>query len=417
MANRDQAFRIAVRKFEPFESALEKQWDSFERRTPTGLRLEVVPLDLLPLHESLFVNRGLQLGDWDAALISTDWLAEAADSSALLDLAPLLEKVPPEGFPQAWSDSLLGMQRFDDRVLGLPYHDGPECLIYRKDLFQDPVERDAFALEFGEPLEIPQTWKQFRRAARFFTRPQQSVFGTAFAAFPDGHNTVYDFCLQLWTRGGELFEKSGRMLLDTPQAHEALDFYRMMLNDTSAVHPKSRTFDSVKSGLAFAAGQVAMMVNWFGFASMSETMPESNVKGCVAVAPVPSDGGPQASLNAYWILGIPSGSCHRDVAWEFLCHSTSPQMDKLLTLEGGIGCRKSTWSDAQVNAVIPFYHCLENLHEGARELPRLNNWSLLAAVIDGMVSDAINSEEPTAAIVRRAQRLANELCMEGARSA
>ena len=414
MGERDQTFRMAVRKFQPFESALAKQWESFERHHQTGLRLDAVALDLLPLHESLFLNRGLELGEWDAAMISTDWVAEAADSNALLNLVPLLETAPPDGFPHAWSDSLLRLQRFDDRVLGLPYHDGPECLVYREDLFQDPLEQHHFEQQFGEPLEVPRTWEQFRRIARFFTRPEQSIFGTAFAAFPDGHNTVYDFCLQLWTRGGELFDKSGRMMLNTSQAHEALDFYRMLLNDPSAVHPGSTTFDSVKSGLAFAAGQIAMMVNWFGFASMSETIPESKVKGRVAVAPVPSGGGPRASLNAYWIVAIASGCRHRNAAWNFIRHATSAGMDKLLTLEGGIGCRKSTWRDEEVNAVIPFYHCLEDLHEGARELPRLSNWSQFSAVIDRMVMEAIESQESTPAILQRAQRLADEGCLEGA---
>jgi len=290
-------------------------------------------------------------------------------------------------------------------------------LIYRKDLFADPELNDRYALKFGEPLAVPQTWDQFHRIARFLTHPRKSVYGTAFAAFPDGHNTVYDFCLQLWTRGGELFENSGRMLLDTPKSCEALDFYRELLKDASAVHPESRMFDSVQSGLAFAAGQIAMMVNWFGFASMSETVSESKVKGHVAVAPVPSGGGPRVSLNAYWILGIPTGSRHRDLAWNFLCHSTSPEMDRLLTLEGGIGCRKSTWRDAQVNSVVPFFHCLESLHENARELPRLSNWSDLAAVIDRMVLDAIDSEEPTAAIIQRAQYCADRICRQRAQNA
>jgi multiple sugar transport system substrate-binding protein len=417
VADRDQLFRIAVRKFEPFESALAKQWEIFEQRYRTGLTLDAMPLDLHPLHESLFVNRGLQVGDWDAAMISTDWLAQAADQKGLVDLTPLIEQSPPQGYPNAWSDSLLRLQKFDGAVLGLPYHDGPECLIYRKDLFADPELNDRYALQFEEPLAVPQTWDQFHRIARFLTHPQKSVYGTAFAAFPDGHNTVYDFCLQLWTRGGELFENSGRMLLATPKACEALDFYRKLLKDGSAVHPESRMFDSVKSGMAFASGQIAMMVNWFGFASMSETFAESNVKGCVAVAPVPSDAGPRVSLNAYWILGIPAGSRHRDLAWHFLCHSTSPEMDRLLTLEGGIGCRKSTWRDAEVNSVVPFFHCLESLHADARELPRLTNWSDLAAVIDRMVLDAIDSEEPTAAIVQRAQHCADKICLQGAKNA
>ncbi len=417
MANRDQLFRIAVRKFEPFESALVKQWDSFEQRHQTGLSLDLVPFDLHPLHESLFLNRGLQRGDWDAAMISTDWLARAADEESLVDLAPFIEQSPPEGYPNAWSDSLLRLQKFGPAVLGLPYHDGPECLIYRKDFFADAELCDRYALEFGEPLAVPQTWDQFHRIARFLTHSQKSVYGTVFAAFPDGHNTVYDFCLQLWTRGGELFEDSGRMLLATPKACEALDFYRKLLKDACAVHPQSRMFDSVKSGLAFAAGEIGMMVNWFGFASMSETVAESKVKGCVAIAPVPSGAGPRVSLNAYWILGIPAGSRHHDIAWKFLCHSTNPEMDRLLTLEGGIGCRKSTWSDSEVNSVVPFFHCLESLHEDARELPRLTNWSELAAVIDRMVLDAIDSEEPTPAITQRAQACADKICRQGAQNA
>ena len=50
------------------------------------------------------------------------------------------------------------------------------------------------------------------------------------------------------------------------------------------MHPDCREMDSVKSGLAFAAGEVAMMVNWFGFAAMCEMIPESRVKGRVDVA-------------------------------------------------------------------------------------------------------------------------------------
>jgi multiple sugar transport system substrate-binding protein len=408
MVMRERAFRIAIRRFEPFELALARQWDSFEDRHHTGLRLEAVPLDLHPLYDSLLAKRGLQSGDWDAALISTDWLTETAESEALVDVAPNLEANPPEGYPEAWSDSLLRLQRFGHRVLGLPYHDGPECLIYRKDLFDNPEERDRFAQQYGETLTVPQTWEQFRRVASHFNCPGKSLFGTVLAAYPDGHNTVYDFCLQLWTRGGELFEDSGRLRLDSAKAHEALEFYRTLLKDTSATHPESHRFDSVKSGYAFAAGEVAMMVNWFGYASMSETIPQSKVRGCVGIAPIPSSGGPQASLNAYWVLGLPKGSRHREVAWKFLTHCASPEMDKLLTLQGGIGCRKSTWFDAEVNSRIPFYHCLEELHEKARELPRRANWSQLAAVIDDAVQDAIQTGEATAAILQRAQRLADE---------
>ncbi len=406
---RSKTFRVAIRKFGPFESAIPKQWQSFEAAAQTGLALEPVALDLEPLHRQFFLEEGLARGRYDLAMISTDWLAEANASQGLVDLSPYLASTPPEAYPEGWPESLLRLQRFEDRVLGVPFHDGPECLIYRRDLFENEAERLRYEERFGERLAVPRTWGELKRVARFFTRPEQGLHGTVFAGYPDGHNTVYDFCLQLWSRGGELFSADGRMLLNTPKASQALEYYRSIFHDASAIHPGSATFDSVKSGMAFAAGEVAMMVNWFGFAAMSETIEESRVKGKTAIAPIPSENGRGISLNAYWVMGIPAGSLHRDVAWKFLAHCARPEMDKLLTLEGGIGCRRSTWTDEQVNAVIPYYHLLEKLHENARDLPRMTNWSALAEVIDQMMLDVIRTKEPIAAVTERAQRMARSV--------
>lgn len=252
-----------------------------------------------------------------------------------MDLTPFLRRDPPEDYPCGWSESLLRLQNVNGAILGLPYHDGPECLIYRTDLFNNPAEQHAYQEQHGVPLRIPHTWGEFEQAARFFQRPRQRLYGTAFAAFPDGHNTIYDFLLQLWTGGGELFGQTGEIHFDTPEALEALRFYRSMLQDESPVHPECREMDSVKSGLAFAAGEIAMMVNWFGFAVMGETVDSSRVKGKVDIASVPrGEGASSVSLNAYWVLSIAAGSPHRELAYRFLRHCLSAPMDKLLTLGG-----------------------------------------------------------------------------------
>jgi multiple sugar transport system substrate-binding protein len=389
-------FRIAIRKFGPFESAIAKQWASFCAASGCTLKLDAQALELHELHDTLFAREGLKRGAWDVGFVVTDWAAEAQATGALRDLAEDLRRDPPENFPDGWTDSLLRYQRFGDAVLGLPYHDGPECLIYRKDLL------DAA----GAPP--PKTWDDFHALARKLTDARAKRWGTVFAAFPDGHNTVYDFCLQLWTRGGELFDARQRLQLTTPAAEAALAFYRAIVNDASAVHPECRAFDSVKSGFAFARGEVAMMVNWFGFAAMGETLAESAVKGKIGVAPLPSAPGHRsASLNVYWLLGIGAGSPHARVAWDFLRHCASAANDKLLTLEGAIGCRKSTWHDAEVNRVIPFYRTLEKIHEDARELPRLVHWAKLAAIIDRLVTAAIDTREPVSALLAPAQQEAD----------
>ena len=380
-----RTFRIAVRRFPAFESAIRKQWEAFENGARTGLELEAVPLDLHPLHDALFDSRGAIEGDWDVGFINTDWMAEAAGANAFLNLAPYLAADPPEDYPRGWTDSLLRFQQIEGRVLGLPYHDGPECLIYRADLFRD--------------LAPPQTWEHFHQLARHFHRPHEGLYGSVFAVYPDGHNAVYDFCLQLWSRGGSLFDAAGRLRLDTSPAAEGLGFYRTMLRDGEAVHPRCAEFDSVQAGVAFAAGEVALTVNWFGFAAMAQTSAESKVHDKVAVAPVP--GG--VSLNVYWILAIGAGSPHSEIAWCFLRHCASPAMDKLLTLEGAIGCRKSTWIDEDVNRSIPFYRAMEELHQDARELPRLANWARIAGVIDETVQQALHTNRPEDELLAEAQ--------------
>ncbi|MGB6430280.1 MAG: extracellular solute-binding protein [Candidatus Acidiferrales bacterium] len=405
-----KTFRIAVRKFGPFESAIQKQWDSFNSFGQTGLTLEAVAFDLQPLSKSLFDHEGLVRGDWDVAFLDTDWLAHAHASKALLNLAPYVKAAPPSDFPHGWSDSLLRLQSIEGEILGLPYHDGPECLIYRKDLFDDPREQRAYEGRFGEKLRVPQTWTEFRRVASFFQRPQEKLFGTAVAAYPDGHNSVYDFLLQLWTRGGELVDDAGEFHVDTAQAVEALEFYRDILQDASVVHPRCAEMDSVKCGLAFVKGEIAMMVNWFGFAAMAETIENSRVRGKVDIAAIPrADGCASCSLNVYWVLAIAAGSPHREAAYQFLRHAISPAMDKLLTLEGAVGCRKSTWGDADVNRMVPFYNRLDDLHAHARELPRLVEWPEIASVIDRMIVKATGTRDSAQKIAGEAQRELNHV--------
>lgn len=403
-----EKFRIAVRKFDAFESAIEKIWNSFCEKYSCDLELEAVSLDLHPLYDTILQEEGLKNGDWDVSLINTDWITEAYSSEAIMDLTREIEKNPPNNFPEGWSRSLLYKQEFEGKTYGLPFHDGPECLIYRKDLFESMEERIAFYAEHGKELEVPRTWDDLLEVATFFNRPDKKLYGTTFAAYPDGHNTVFDYCLQLWTRGGELFDENKSIKLNSEAAIEGMEYYRKALQNTKAIHPDSRNFDSVKSGMAFANGNLAMMVNWFGFASMCEFLEDSKVKGKVDVANVPAGPtGKGSSLNAYWMYVIGAGSTKKSIAYEFISYAVNEVNDKLLTLEGAIGCRKSTWHDAEVNSEVPYYHKLEELHKNTRSLPRKSNWAEIADVIDQLVLDVINTELEIVDILDEAQEKIN----------
>lgn len=405
---------IAIRKFDPFEAQLRRKFEDWQRLTGSDLGLNLVSLDLNPLTETLFTHGGLKDGTWDIALVVTDWIADAVAGGSLRDLAPMMVTAPVEGFPDGWSPALLRFQQVGDALYGIPYHDGPECLVYRTDLFADPAEQAAFEGRYGYPLRAPRTWDEFLDVAHHFTDAAGGRYGTIVAAYPDGHNAVYDFCLQLWSRGGELHDEAGLPTLSTPQAVASLDFYRALVADRSATPPGQEGVDSVASGARFASGEIAMMVNWFGFASNAEVDPNSPVRGKVGVAPLPvGDGGRPVSLNVYWVLAIAAGSSRPDDAWSFIRHCATPENDRLTTLMGGVGCRMSTWADREVNTQVPFSHRLADLHEYARELPRSRDWPAVAHLVDAAVQRAIATDDPSADILREAQEAAGALRLAG----
>ena len=65
---RSRTFRIAFRTFGPFETAIRREWATFQDDAGCPLALEAVSLDHHELYEALFAAGGLKGGDWDVAL-------------------------------------------------------------------------------------------------------------------------------------------------------------------------------------------------------------------------------------------------------------------------------------------------------------------------------------------------------------
>jgi len=379
--------RIAVRAFGPFEQSIQEQFSHFIQAEKLDATLTLEIMELPALETALFDQQGLRNGRFDLAFLNTDWLANAVHGNALHDLAPLMKTFPIPDYPAGWSKSLTGMPHIKDAVYGLPYHDGPQCLIYRTDLIDKP----------------PVTWDEFWQLAVKTSDPSIGRYGTILAAFPDGHNTVYDFCVHLWTRGGEILDARDEPNLNCPQAVAGLTFYRSLIR-SPFTHPDAQTIDSVKSGMLFSEGKVSMMTNWFGFAAMCQTLDTSRVKNRVGIAPIPSDpGSPSCSLNVYWFLSVASGSANKELAYRFIRHCLRADMDKLLTLRGATGCRLSTWADPEVNRAIPFFKDLSHLHQTARSFPVDRRFHQLTHIIEAAVLRAIRTEDSTQTILDQAQ--------------
>jgi multiple sugar transport system substrate-binding protein len=395
--------RILHRNYTDFSSALEEEARLFEAQYP-GVQVQLIPIGINELHGEALRTGGLRAGRYDLALLVTDWLAEGIASGAFEDLNPWQRRLPIPDWPEGWARSLVRPVVPGEVWTALPWHDGPECLVYRSDLFADPARQAEFRAQFGRELEAPATWEEFEQTARFFTDAAAHLYGTAFAAFPDGHNTLYDFALQVWSRGGELVDDAGTPLVSSGEAGAGLDFYRRIVNDPALCHPLSPKLDSTQSGDLFLEGEVAMMANWFGFAARASRK-GSTLAGKVAIAPIPSGNGvPAVSLSVFWALAMGSGSRMKDLAWEFLRFVARPERDLGIVRHGPVGVRLSTWRNPALRAQIPVYQEIERISLGARQLPAGPHMAAFASIVDGVITRALTTRDATPVILEDAQR-------------
>jgi len=384
--------RLIARPYEGFENALEEQIESFTEDINEDVTIERDHRPLPEIHEELIQDRGFEDGTYDLFLCLSDWVPSVVDKGLVDPITRHVNEEPPEGWPEAWADTMRTLMTYDDETYGIPYHDGPECFHYRTDLFENEDEQEAFREEYGRPLHVPKTWEEFLEVAGFFTRPEEDLWGTVVAALPDGHNNVYDFFLQLWSRGGQLLDEEMQPGFNSETGVEALQFYHDLIHEYEVAPPEATEMESVDTGVFFSEGKAAMMWNWAGFGALSE-QDDAATFGNVNYSLIPrgdEPDGKHTSLTSLYGLTIPSSSDNKELAYQFIRHTASPEMDKVTTTNGASGCRLSTWRDPEVLRDQSFYPITEKINTGnVNTLPQIPEYTEFNEIMNETVEKVV----------------------------
>jgi multiple sugar transport system substrate-binding protein len=267
---------------------------------------------------------------------------------------------------------------------------------YRKDLFENPAEQQAFQHRYGYRLAPPETWEQYRDIAEFFTRPKEGLYGTLIQG--KKHMALWQEYLNfLYSYGGTIMETTdpsqyGPIAINSPQAVQATEFYKSLLRYSP---PDALNFTWDDALALMQQKKVAMCVMWNDATYALEDPKQSKVAGKMGYALLPR--GPAGQLHqiggqSYY---VPITSQHPEAAYLFIEWLLTPENQVRQQRLGGSSPRPSTYRDPTVMALPWTKASLGALgHVHPAMLYTVPESLQIGEVIKTHISDALASRKP-----------------------
>jgi len=222
-----------------------------------------------------------------------------------------------------------------------------------------PINQDLFILFYNKALlaekgiAVPTTQEELMAAAQKLTDRSKGMAGFVGRGLKNANLPLYTTFLL--GHDQETISADGRtLLLDTPAAVTAAEYYAKLLRETG---PQGVVgFNWSECQTTFAQARAAMWLDGVGFSAPLMDKTKSRVSDTVGFAVVPR--GPKAQHSATFIegVGVARGSRNKGPAWLYVQWATSKAMClEFLRSGSGTPPRASAYANQDVmkNSVFP----------------------------------------------------------------
>ncbi|MGI6403421.1 MAG: extracellular solute-binding protein [Oscillospiraceae bacterium] len=342
----------------PSSVALSRLLPHFRKQTGLDVNLTVVSLDAIYDLACAMPEES----KFDLIRMDMAWISE---------LAPHVYR-PLDDMPFSWkklTDKMLPVFQQDyifayQTPFCLPYDPSTQIFFYRKDLFSDPVLKRMYYEKNRKELEIPATFEDYNRVARFFTRaynPDSPILYGTTTAIGNSVVSPSEYLPRLFSFGGSLFDENGRVCLVTSTAVAALENYIESYN-----YSDKTVYQWWKGALeGFANGSAAMTVVFMNYASDIVNSQNASIAGKIGYAPIPG----HKPLLGGGVVGITRSSAKAEQAYTFLQWLYSDEIAPVFTMLGGLSPCKTVYKNQDVLSLYPWLSAaLESFPTGQRRL-------------------------------------------------
>ncbi len=309
----------------PTSAAVQKLLPTFTQKT--GIEVKLVEVTYAELYNEAKNARNGSI--YDLIRLDMVWL----DSLGSAIYRPInLHEEPFSNILDGFSQTLPRDYFFSERICySLPFDISVQLLLYRKDLFDDALIKRKFYEMQKQQLQVPATYEDYDKVARFFTRrlnpDAPTIYGTSLV-FGSAIVAACDFLPRLKAAGMQsVYDDQGRIVIDTPLVRKTLCAYVKNFSCTN----QALNYWWQDATEEFSEGKTAMIPVFSNYASTLVNNPKSKLIGNIGFAPLPGN----KPLLGGGIIGITKSSEKVDAAKTFLLWLYGQKTANMITYLGG----------------------------------------------------------------------------------
>ncbi len=285
----------------------------------------------------------------------------------------------------------------DGRLVQLPRVTDVSNLYYRKSLYEDPAKQAAYKEKFGTDLAPPKTFDEFKQQVIFFADPP-NLYGTAFAGKDEGMSGRFMEILR--ANGGDIFDENWKPIFNSEAGVAAVQWFKDIY-DAKAVPAGTVNYTWDDIGQAMAAGQLAIDLDWPGFAGFYSDPSASKIAGELGFATAPvGTSGKRGGWSGSHSFSVTQECDNKPAAASFAVFLTNDESAMMEAQAGNLPTRTATypavkeWFKANNKEfMVEMFSAWEASLSEARTPPLVAQWIEVSNVIWPAVQAAIVGEK------------------------
>ena len=255
----------------------------------------------------------------------------------------LREYIPEEELAK-YVPGTLASAEVDSRLVQLPRVTDVSNLYYRKSLYEDADNQARYKEQFGTDLAPPETFEEFKQQVIFFADPP-NLYGTAFAGKDEGLSGRFMEILR--ANGGDMFDENWRPIFNSPEGVAAVQWFKDIY-DAGAVPAGTVNYTWDDIGQAMAAGQLAIDLDWPGFAGYYSDPASSKIADELGFATAPvGSAGIRGGWSGSHSFSVTQNCDNKEAAVSFAVFLTNDESELMEAQAGNLPTRTKTFEEVK----------------------------------------------------------------------